>query len=152
MADDLRDVRVSIMKNFEDQFDAGNDIDWEGQDFDTDASTAWMQPRLLGPVSEASRDGDRTENWILNVNVFAKLGEDSAGNFLEGINKHWELADLVRDQYSQKSIAVQDWSEVGDPTIGFLRFAEADVTPVSAPGESAGLEQLNVSVAGTIIL
>ncbi len=149
MADDLRDVRVSILKNFETALDTANDIDWEGIDFDTDASTAWLQPRLLGPVPRASRDGARDETWILNVNCFAKLGEDSQGDALEGLHKHWELADLVRDQYSQKSIAVQDWSAVGDPTIAYLRFAEAAVTPVSTPDES--LLQLNISITGTII-
>ena len=151
MADKIRDVRVSIFKDFEDTFDAGNDIDWEGQDFDTDASTAWMQPRLLGPIPEASRQGDRTENWILNVNCFAKVSEDKDGAFHEGIHKHYELADLVRDQYSQASIAIKDWSEVGDPTEAFLRFAEIVVTPVAPPGQSSGLLQVNASVPGTII-
>ena len=151
MPDDLKDVRVSILKNFETALDTANDIDWEGIDFDTDKSTAWLQPRLLGPVSSASRDGARVETWILNVNCFAKVGEDKQGDALEGLHKHWELADLVRDQYSQKSIAIQDWSVGGDPIVAWLRFAEAVVTPVSVPGQSAGLLQLNISITGTVI-
>ena len=148
MADEFKNVRISVLKHFEDNLAVVSAIDFPGTDFDTDAVTEWFQPRLLGPAAGSARRGERNEIWTLNVNCFAKVGEDSAGMQLESIHRHWELADEVFGVFSQADVNVQDWQTGGDPVIAQLRFEEASMTQVSADTKT---EQVAVSIAGRLI-
>ena len=148
MADEFKNVRISVLKDFEDNLAVSSSVHWPDTDFDTDAVTEWFQPRLLGPASGPARSGERDEIWTLNVNCFAKVGEDFTGAQLETIHRHWELADLVVDQYSQADIPVKDWAAIGDPIIAYLRFEEA--SGVQVPSDTM-TKQIAVSIAGRLI-
>ena len=148
MADEFKNVRGSVLKHFEDNLATVSDVHWPGTDFDTDKVTEWFQPRLLGPAPGPARSGERNEIWTLNVNCFAKVGEDFAGNQRETIHRHWELADEVVGIFSQADVPVKNWAGLGDPIIAYLRFAEAGA--VQVPSDTM-TEQIAVSIAGTLI-
>lgn len=148
MADEFKNVRISVLKHFEDNLAVISSIHWPGTDFDTDVVTEWFQPRLLGPASGSARRGERDEIWTLNVNCFAKVGEDFAGTQLENIHRHWELADAVFGVFSQADVPVKNWADVGDPVIAQMRFEEAGLTQIPSDTKT---EQVTVSVAGRLI-
>lgn len=151
MADELKNVRISVLKHFEDNLAGTSAIDIAGADFDTKTITEWFEPRVLGPVSTASRRTERQEAWFLNVNCYAKTGEDIAGAQEETIHRPWELADAVRGVFHQADIDLQNWAAGGDPSIGTMRFEEADMTPVLGGTEKTSLQQVNVSIPFAII-
>ena len=148
MANEFKNVRISILKHFEDNLASVSGVHWPGTDFDTDEVTEWFQPRLLGPASGSARRGERNELWTLNVNCFAKVGEDFTGSQLENIHRHWELADAVFGVFSQVDVNVQNWAGVGDPIIAQMRFEEASMNQIPTDTKT---EQVNVSVAGRLI-
>ena len=148
MADEFKNVRISVLKHFEDNLAVISSIHWPGTDFDTDVVTEWFQPRLLGPASGSARPGERDGIWTLNVNCFAKVGEDFTGAQLENIHRHWELADEVRGVFNQADVPVKNWAAGGDPIIAHLRFEEASLTQVSTDTKT---QQIAVSIAARLI-
>ena len=148
MANEFKNVRISVLKHFEDNLAVTSSIHWPGADFDTDAVSEWFVPRLLGPVPGSARRGERNETWILNVGCFAKVGEDFTGAQKEILHRHWTLADAVFGQYSQADIAVQNWAGVGDPVIAYMRFEEASMVQIEGETKT---EQVTVTVAGRLI-
>ena len=147
MADEFKNVRISILKHFEDNLSFNTDFD--GVDFDTDAVTEWMRPRLLGGASAAARRTERNEIWTLQVDCFAKVGEDSAGSQQENIHRAWELADEVVGVFSQADVPVKDWAGVGDPIIAYMRFEEADV--IRGPEPKTHTSHVVVTLTGALI-
>lgn len=152
MANEFKNVRVSVLKHFEDQLAATSSIDLPGVPINTDVLTEWLEPRIIGVTPVPTRSGERFETYLLGVNAYAKVGEDDAGNQQENIHRPWELADAVRGVFHQATIAVQDWASVGDPEIGHIRFGEIQITPVPAGVRRTQLEQVNASVEGTLII
>lgn len=151
MANETKNVKVTVLKHFEDQLAANHVIDLPDVDFDTASEAAWLEPRLLGFSPAATRSGSRDETWTLNVNAYAKVGPGG-----ESIHKPEELVDAVIAVFNQATIPLKDWSQPGDPTIGYLRFAEAAVTPVPGSGgrptASEQVSQLNVSFDFVLIV
>lgn len=151
MARETKNVKISVLKHFEDQLSPSHAVDWPGVDFDTQGETAWLEPRLLGFSPVASRSGDRVETWTLNVNAYAKVGPGG-----ESIHKPEELVDDVIGVFSQSTIALKDWELAGDPVVGYLRFTEGTVTPVPGSGgrstASEQIAQLNVSFDFVLIV
>lgn len=148
MADEFKNVRISVLKHFEDNLATVSSIHWSGTDFDTDAVSEWLQPRLLGPAAGSARRGERNEIWTLNVNCFAKVGEDFTGSQLESLHRHWELADEVFGVFSQVDVPIQNWAGIGDPVIAYLRFEEAGMTQILGDTKA---QQVAVSIAARLI-
>ncbi|MEE8551471.1 MAG: hypothetical protein V3T08_09500 [Gemmatimonadota bacterium] len=148
MADEFKNVWISIYKDFEDNLGTVSNIDLPGVDFDTDAFTEWFRPRLLGPAGGPARRGERNEIWTLDVGCFAKVGEDFTGAQKEILHRHWTLADAVFGQYSQADIAVKNWAGVGDPVIAHMRFEEASMVQIE---RDTMTKQVTVTVAGRLI-
>ena len=149
MANEFKNVRISVLKHFEDNLAVTSSIHWPGTDCDTDAVSEWFVPRLLGPVPGSARRGERNETWILNVGCFAKVGEDFTGAQQENIHRPWELADAVFGVFNQADVALQDWAAGGDPILDYLRFEEASLTQV--PSGDTKTEQVVLSVAATLM-
>ena len=151
MADERKNVRISVLKHFEDELASSAPIDFAGIDFDTKDVTQWLEPRVLGPISSPSRRTEPQEAWFLNVNCYANTGETSAGVQKENINRPEELADAVFGVFNQADLNLQDWGAGGDPVIAVLRFEEAQMIPVLGSLQKTDVQQVNVSIPFQLI-
>ena len=144
VADDTRNVKLSIEDRADSQLAATAAIHWQGAAFNQGAVDEWFQPRLLGFTGAAARNTARTELWTLSVNCFANTG---AGKSKDRV---WQLADLVITAFEDFALPVKDWL-VNPPvtTLYYLLIGKANVTPVpgsaEAPDEQTEPQQLNVS-------
>lgn len=149
--DDLKNVRISVLKHFEDQLSGTSAVDFDGVPFDSDSVTEWFRPRLSGPTAAPARSGERYETYTLDCGCFAKTGRDSGGSQQENIHRAWELAGSFRTAFNQTDVAVQDWDAVGDPTIGYVRFEEVSLASIF-DDRKAHIQQVTASVTCVLIL
>lgn len=135
--------------------------DFAGFPFDSKSYDVWIQPRLLGPTSAATRKDEQEDTWILNVNCFAHTGLDKDGNQRATAYRHLDAAGEVAVFFNQVDVPLRDWDDVGDPIIGYLRFEEADVAQltdvevaaaVRTSGGKTDLQQATVTIAARLIL
>lgn len=147
MADESKNVKVSIEDRI--NTDLGSlAIDWPGTDFDSDGVTEWLQPDVLGYSPRATRLSERFEFWTLSINCYARTGPGG-----ETTHRIWELLDLILAAFDQVTMAVKDWAAADPkPTLSYLRFSEATVTPIDPPVQAGKfVQQLNVSFDGVLI-
>lgn len=147
MADETKNVKISFENRVNVQL-AGQNIHWQGADFDPGAVTHWIEPRVLGCIPAPSRLATRDERWQFNVNVYAKTGPGG-----QTTHKVWELADLLVTAFDQITFPLQNWAGIGDPTIGYIRCSEVEVIPIPAQGgrEPTELQQLTCSFSGLVL-
>lgn len=155
MADEAKNVIISVLDHVETQLGPDTPISWPGDAFDTADVDEWIEPRVLAALGRPSRASERFESWTLNVNCYAKTGLDAGGNPRATIHRPWELTDLVRAAFDQIDVPVKNWGAAGDPVIAYLRFGEVSIVPIPSTGaqprETPELAQLNVSVDGLLI-
>lgn len=155
MADELKDVAVSIMKRIDGQLSSTAYVRWPGTAFRADAASAsgdkWFEPHLAMDA-EPTRDHRRRETWSIVINCFAKSGG------VDSFHGVWELADAIRAAFDQVTHSIQDWSEAGDPVLHYIRWGEIDVGPFIPPraleAETGikNLQQLPVTVEGSLFV
>lgn len=155
MANETLNVKKSFENRVAAQLEISTSIDWQGTDFDAQAVTEWIEPRLLGQTPSAMRRGERFELWAAQFNCYARTGFDEFGAQRETTHRVWELADLVLAEFGQHDLAVLDHATGGTPEIFRLRFDEGSVNPVPASGvvdeALADVQQLNVSFSPVLI-
>lgn len=148
MADEMKNVELSILERIEDELESETTVHYQGTDFDTTTVTEWVQPRLLGQTPRATRLAERFELWTLNVNCFAETGIDG-----KSTHRIWELADAVIAAFNQLNLAIKNWAAPAKPTLFYLRFGEAAVQALDAPTNEADrhLQQVNVRIPAFLI-
>ena len=148
MSDETKDVKISIEDRINTEL-AAITLHWPGLDIDLDGVTAWIAPDVLGYSAAPSRSSERFEIWTISFNCFTRTGPGG-----ETTHKVWEMVDVIIGAFDQVTMAVKDWSAADPkPTLSYLRFSEAQVTPISAP-EGAGkfVQQLNVSLDAVLVV
>lgn len=144
MSDETYDVKISIEDRINTQLSSYT-ILWPGREHDTETLMAWIEPEVMGYSGAPSRSAERYERWSLQFNCFARTGPPSHPS-AETTHKVWQLVDACLAAFDQVTMAVKDWSESDPkPTLFYLRFPEAEVTPVTPPeGTDKWLQQRNV--------
>lgn len=149
MANETKNVKISLDDRIQTQLAGSYSIHWEDTDFKSEPVQEWLEPRLLGFTPAPSRNGSRSEQWTLSVNCYAKTGRGQKNAL-----RVWELADAVWAAFNQATVAVKNWAAEGDPVIFYIRFGEAVISRVpgtgARPKATGPLSQLNVSVPAWI--
>ena len=151
MADETKNVKLSIEKRVDDQLSGTSTIHWQGAGFDQGGVSEWFAPRVLGFSGAPARKSARTEAWTFDVNCFAHTGQG------ETKARVWELVDAVIAAFEDYDLAVLDWAAASPPvtTLYWVRFGRATVTPVPGGGladdELRDPQQLNVRFTAWLI-
>ena len=142
MADEFKNIKISVEDRANTQLSGSTTLKFAGIELDTDDLTEWVEVDVLGESPRATRAGERFEFWTVQANCYAVTGPGG-----ETTHRVWEFADLMRAAFHQYTLAVKDWSQAApEPTLFYLRFAEAQVTPIAPPAEAGKwLQQVNVS-------
>lgn len=150
MANETKNVKISTERRVETQLEPDLTIHWPAIEFDADALTEWIQPRVTGMVSGIAPKGERRESWILDVNCFHRISDQTQ----DSTHRIWEIVDLVIAAFAQVDMPVKDWADPALPVLFYVRWNEGSVTnvpqPVSPKGDTI-TQQVNVSFTGTVI-
>lgn len=148
MADETKNVKISVEDRINSQLLATSAIGWPGTSLDTSGLTEWIEPELLGYSARPTRTAERFELWTLQFNCFSRSGPSG-----ETTHRIWELVDACIAAFDQVTMAVKNWAAADPkPTLFYLRFSEAGVVPVdAATPEDQFLQQLNVTFEGAVI-
>ena len=145
MADETRNVKVSIEDYFDEQLATEAAIDFQGTEFKTEDVTEWFEPRLLGRSSVPSRRSARTEFWTFSVNCFTQTPTET-------IHRVWELVDAVLGKFAQLDLAILNYSDTQQELFR-LRFDEGDVNVVpNASRTAAGFRTADKQINTTLLL
>ena len=148
MSDETKNVKISVEDRINTEL-AAVTLDWPGLDIDLDGVTAWIAPDDLGYSGAPSRSSERHEEWTFSFNCFTRTGPGG-----ETTHKVHELVDMVIAAFDQVTMAVKDWSAADPkPTLSYLRFREAEVTPIRVPEEAGKfVQKRNVSFSALLIV
>jgi hypothetical protein len=128
--DDFKNVRISFWNRIKTQYDdAGENVKYEGLDFDTEAVETWVEPQMLSIAGRSRRTSMRNEDWLFQIDHYAKVGPQSSTNPVQ----IWDLVGITRDSFDQQTFDLKDWDAVGDPTVGYLICKPIDL--VEGPTE-----------------
>ena len=148
MANETRHVKQAFDNRMNDQLAGSTAIDYEATDFNTDAVTEWIRPRVFGytPIAESGTQvGIRREAWTFSIDVFTRVG--SGG---ETAYRSAELVDLIKAAFDRITLSVLNYS--GDQAEeAQCYFGRAHVTPVATTKQGKyWLEQMNVTYEATL--
>ena len=144
--DDMKNVRITFWNTIKTAYDdTGESVKYEGLDFDTDAVETWVEPHILsGSRRAGTRSGVRNEDWLFQIDHYAKTGPQSSTRPVD----IWDLVGITTDTFSQQTIDLKDWDDTGDPVVGYILCDEVDA--VRLPTEDDHLMRVTSTIRARI--
>ena len=141
---DDKAVHSSLLKHFDDNFNASSSLTYDNMPFDWDAATEAVDVVVETFDSPVRRKGNKIETQVqVTVNCWAKRGT----NLWRG----HELADAVAAVLKHAEVTVKDYDAAGDPTVGYCRLREPmliDMTRENEDDTRVDLQHLTVICRG----